>query len=205
MDNYNSSCQKWRKLVKEIFGTENITWRLEPEKGQIFFSTNGIEQIKATIIFLGMTRTNKNGVKWAWAWAGGNRNLNRIPNDNRITPADIEDYLQEGGTFEEPNLFKPECLVLSNTTEKGKYYLKYMRAKIMEMLGGQFIFEGDMNGNNAIFVILKAKKIKQIVPVKEESPQGSSDGKDEPDNSKSEEEVKVEKQQSKKEYSDEDD
>lgn len=163
MDNYEKSCQKWRELVKKIFGTENITWRLDPENGQIYFSTNGIEQIKATIIFLAMTKTAENKTKWAWAWAGGNRNLGRIQPMNRIMPEDINEYIQDGGTFEEPNLFKPDCLVLANTA-KGKYYLRYMRAKMMDILDGQFVFEGDINGSNAIFVILKAKKIKQRIP-----------------------------------------
>lgn len=163
MDKYEESCKKWKELVKKIFGTENITWRLDPESGQIFFSTKGVEQIKATVVFLAMTRNYQDRIKWTWAWAGKNAYLRRIPEDNRIMPADITEYLEDGGTFEEPNLFKPECLNLA-ITKKGLYYLKYMRAKIMEMLGGQFIFEGDINGSNAIFVILKAKKIKQVAP-----------------------------------------
>lgn len=166
MDNYEKSRQKWKELIKKIFGTENITWRLDPENGQIYFSNKGIEQIKATIVFLAMTKTTNGNTKWAWAWAGNNRSLNRIQPINRIMPADISEYLEDGGTFEEPNLFKPECLLLGNTT-KGKYYLRYMRAKMMDILGGQFIFEGDINGSNAIFVILKAKKIKQAIPESE--------------------------------------
>jgi hypothetical protein len=186
MEKYDESCRKWRELVKKIFGTENITWRLDPESGQIFFSTNGIEQIKATVVFLALTRNIQDRVRWAWAWAGKNRNLRLIPDDNRITPEDIAEYLKEGGTFEEPNLFKSECIDLA-VSKKGSYYLKYMRAKIMEMLDGQFIFEGDINGSNAIFVILKAKKIKQKAPEPEPEKTESKSGQSRESNEESDE------------------
>lgn len=162
MDNYEKSRQKWKELIKKIFGTENITWRLEPTSGQIFFSTNGVERIKSKIVFIATTRSSDK-TKWTWAWAGNKRTLRLLPDENRIDPEDISDYIKDGGEFEEKTLFTSECVVLANT-DRGRYYLKYMRAKVLSMFEGQFIFEGDMNGSNAIFVILKAKGIKQIAP-----------------------------------------
>lgn len=174
MDNYVKSCQKWRELLKKIFGTVNITWRLDPANGQIFFSTNGIEQIKATVVLLGMTKATQNGTQWVWAWAKNNRMFKLLPSDNRITPVDISDYLADGGSFEEDAVFKSESVVLNNT-QKGKYLLQYMRAKMLEILEGQFIYEADTNGSNAIFVILKAKKIKQTNPDLSQEPPESGE------------------------------
>ena len=201
MENYEKSRQKWRELIKKIFGTENITWRLDPENGQMYFSNKGIEQIKATVVFIAMTKTAGSTTKWAWAWAGNNRNLGRIGQMNRIMPADITEYKEGGGTFEKPQLFETECFLLGNAMQG-----KYIRAKMMDILDGQFVFEGDINGSNAIFVILKAKKIKQSVPEPVEDVQQESDSTDQNDDTrKSVEKTEKQEKSPKKDDSDEDD
>lgn len=158
--NYQKSCAKWNELLKKIFGTVNVTCRIEPSIGKIFFSTNGIEQIKANIVFLAMTKSNSKITKWCWAWGGNKRLLGLIPDDNRIVKEDIDTYIKEGGEFENSELFTKGAITLNNT-ESGRRDQLYIRAKMLEIFEGQFLYEADLNGNNALFIILNAKKIKQ--------------------------------------------
>lgn len=174
--NYEKSCQKWSELTKKLFGTTSITWRLNVDEGRVYFSTNGIEQIKATVIFLATMKVSLDSTTWAWAWHGGKRrSLNLLNDENRITTEDIADCTKEGVEFEEPKLFESAKIVLTHT-ERGKYYIKYMKAKMLEILEGQFIYEADLgNGTIAVFVILAPKKIKQIVPENDEETKKSTE------------------------------
>lgn len=158
---YKESSEKWRNLSQKILGnTVGYYYRLDPDKGQIYFLSNGKQLIRADITLVAFTATKKNKVNWQWAWAS--KRLPRLSSEFRFSQNDIAEY--KGDMTEVQEYFQKSSFQLDLQNPQNRQMEVLLRAFVLDMLEGQFVYEAEMGlgGNtlNVIYVVSNAKKIK---------------------------------------------
>lgn len=171
LERYQEAVQKWKQITKNIFGTSTgFEFRISPTEGKIFFSKNGIELIKANVFLISTSAQRGSKLNWIWAWHP-KKYLAEIPDQNRFTKDDIDEYSGDLGEYAE--YFEESRILFNLKNTHDKTALVLLRAIALDMLNGKFVYEAEMgNGANAAqytFVISSVKKIKQAVPDSEPS------------------------------------
>lgn len=171
LERYQEAVQKWKQITKNIFGTSTgFEFRISPAEGKIFFSKNGIELIKANVFLVSTSAQRGAKLNWIWAWHP-KKYLSEIPDQNRFTKEDIDEYSGDLGEY--TDYFDQSRILFNLKNPQDKTALVLLRAIALDMLNGKFVYEAEMGTGNNIaqytFVLSSVKKIKQAVPVSDET------------------------------------
>jgi hypothetical protein len=177
IERYEDAVKKWKEITKNIFGTNTgFDFRISPTEGKIFFSKNGVELIKANVFLISTSAQRGSKLNWIWAWHP-KKYLSGIPDQNRFTKDDVDEYNGELGEY--AKYFDESRILFDLRNPADKRTLVLLRAIVLDMMGGKFVYEAEMGSGNNIaqytFVLSSLKKIKQSVPETPEPKKESSD------------------------------